>query len=151
MLRVLPIRLGYNNLAYASDGTCFFLLGQIAANMLHIARVAMLNSNRLRKLHISEAIAELDKAKFFLYNSTRFAYFIVYYSGETILKYSITLHMLQKCPANYFYCVGVYFFFMFIWDFLLSQFFVISFYLYSGDSLFNVVNLFSYAISNIHM
>eukprot|EP00257_Ricinus_communis_P028053 XP_025015467.1 uncharacterized protein LOC8275738 isoform X4 [Ricinus communis] len=44
---------------------------QIGANMLHIARVVMLNANRLRKISISEAIAELDKAKDLLYNSTR--------------------------------------------------------------------------------
>ncbi|CAK7338988.1 unnamed protein product [Dovyalis caffra] len=47
--------------------------GQIAANLLHIARVAMLNSNRLRRLNISEAIAELDKAKDLLHSSTRIA------------------------------------------------------------------------------
>ncbi|KAB5560878.1 hypothetical protein DKX38_005835 [Salix brachista] len=46
---------------------------QIAANLLHIARVAMLNSNRLRKINISEAIAEVDKAKDFLHSSTRIA------------------------------------------------------------------------------
>ncbi|XP_011002194.1 PREDICTED: uncharacterized protein LOC105109257 isoform X3 [Populus euphratica] len=46
---------------------------QIAANLLHIARVAMLNSNRLRKINISEAIAELDKAKDLLHGSTRIA------------------------------------------------------------------------------
>uniref|UniRef100_A0A6M2EZH5 Uncharacterized protein n=1 Tax=Populus davidiana TaxID=266767 RepID=A0A6M2EZH5_9ROSI len=46
---------------------------QIAANLLHIARVAMLNSNRLRKINISEAIAELDKAKDLLRSSTRIA------------------------------------------------------------------------------
>ncbi|KAK9272603.1 hypothetical protein L1049_002977 [Liquidambar formosana] len=36
---------------------------QIGANMLHLARVAMLNSNRLRKIDISKAIVELDKAR----------------------------------------------------------------------------------------
>uniref|UniRef100_A0A6N2LF61 Uncharacterized protein n=1 Tax=Salix viminalis TaxID=40686 RepID=A0A6N2LF61_SALVM len=46
---------------------------QIAANLLHIARVAMLNSNRLRKINISEAIAEVDKAKDILHSSTRIA------------------------------------------------------------------------------
>lgn len=46
---------------------------QIAANLLHIARVAMLNSNRLRKINISEAIAELDKAKDLLHSTTRIA------------------------------------------------------------------------------
>lgn len=46
---------------------------QIAANLLHIARVAMLNSNRLRKINISEAIAEVDKAKNILHSSTRIA------------------------------------------------------------------------------
>nr|POE69810.1 isoform 3 of kinesin light chain 3 [Quercus suber] len=44
---------------------------QIGANMLHIARVAMLNCNRLRKLDISGAISELEKAKDLLENSTR--------------------------------------------------------------------------------
>ncbi|XP_065634697.1 uncharacterized protein LOC111997374 isoform X2 [Quercus suber] len=43
---------------------------QIGANMLHIARVAMLNCNRLRKLDISGAISELEKAKDLLENST---------------------------------------------------------------------------------
>ncbi|XP_012086427.1 RNA polymerase-associated protein CTR9 homolog isoform X2 [Jatropha curcas] len=46
---------------------------QIGANMLHIARVAMLNANRLRRIHVSEAISELDKAKELLCNSTRIA------------------------------------------------------------------------------
>lgn len=46
---------------------------QIGANMLHIARVAMLNCNRLRKLDISGAISELEKAKDLLENSTRIA------------------------------------------------------------------------------
>ncbi|KAJ0099740.1 hypothetical protein Patl1_21183 [Pistacia atlantica] len=46
---------------------------QISANMLHIARVAMLNSNQLRKGHISEAIGELDRAKELLDNSIRIA------------------------------------------------------------------------------
>lgn len=39
--------------------------------MLHIARVVMLNSNRMRKMNISEAIDELDRAKELLDNSTR--------------------------------------------------------------------------------
>lgn len=43
--------------------------------MLHIARVAMLNSNQLRKRHASEAIAELDRAKELLDNSIRFVDF----------------------------------------------------------------------------
>ncbi|XP_030952902.1 kinesin light chain 3 isoform X2 [Quercus lobata] len=46
---------------------------QIGANMLHIARVAMLNCNRLRKLDISGAISELEKAKDLLENSIRIA------------------------------------------------------------------------------
>ncbi|KAJ0043893.1 hypothetical protein Pint_18544 [Pistacia integerrima] len=46
---------------------------QISANMLHIARVAMLNSNQLRKRHVSEAIGELDRAKELLDNSIRIA------------------------------------------------------------------------------
>uniref|UniRef100_A0A2C9WLG1 Uncharacterized protein n=1 Tax=Manihot esculenta TaxID=3983 RepID=A0A2C9WLG1_MANES len=43
---------------------------QIGANMLHIARVAMLDANQLRKIHISEAIEELDRARDLLYDST---------------------------------------------------------------------------------
>lgn len=46
---------------------------QIGANMLHVARVVMLNSNRMRKMNISEAIDELDRAKELLDNSTRIA------------------------------------------------------------------------------
>ncbi|KAG8662528.1 uncharacterized protein LOC110599898 isoform X2 [Manihot esculenta] len=46
---------------------------QIGANMLHIARVAMLDANQLRKIHISEAIEELDRARDLLYDSTRIA------------------------------------------------------------------------------
>ncbi|OVA12163.1 hypothetical protein BVC80_1775g2 [Macleaya cordata] len=46
---------------------------QISANMLHLARVAMLSSNRLRKVDISQAKAELDKAKALLDNSIRIA------------------------------------------------------------------------------
>ncbi|KAM4131786.1 hypothetical protein ACJW30_01G202200 [Castanea mollissima] len=46
---------------------------QIGANMLHIARVAMLNCNRLRKLDISGAVSELEKAKDLLDNSVRIA------------------------------------------------------------------------------
>lgn len=46
---------------------------QIGANMLHIARVAMNNSNQLRKLDISGAISELEKAKDLLENSIRIA------------------------------------------------------------------------------
>lgn len=46
---------------------------QIGANMLHIARVTMLDSKRLRKMDISKAIAELEKAKDLLNNSVRVA------------------------------------------------------------------------------
>ncbi|XP_058009281.1 uncharacterized protein LOC110645922 isoform X3 [Hevea brasiliensis] len=46
---------------------------QIGANMLHFARVAILKANRLRKIHIAEAFAELDRARDLLYNSTRIA------------------------------------------------------------------------------
>ncbi|XP_042501109.1 uncharacterized protein LOC122078960 isoform X2 [Macadamia integrifolia] len=46
---------------------------QIGANMLHLARVAMLKSNRLRKVDIDKAKAELDKAKVLLENSIRIA------------------------------------------------------------------------------
>ncbi|KAF3445181.1 hypothetical protein FNV43_RR14875 [Rhamnella rubrinervis] len=44
---------------------------QIGANMLHIARVAMLKSSRLRKIDTSKAIAELNKAKDLLKDSIR--------------------------------------------------------------------------------
>lgn len=46
---------------------------QIAANMLHMARVAVLNSNRLRKVNDSEAHGELSEAKALLDNSIRIA------------------------------------------------------------------------------
>ncbi|KAF7851769.1 hypothetical protein BT93_L2634 [Corymbia citriodora subsp. variegata] len=46
---------------------------QVAANMLHLARVGMLISNQLRKRNPAEAIVELDKAKGFLHNSIRIA------------------------------------------------------------------------------
>ncbi|GMI85515.1 hypothetical protein like AT5G37590 [Hibiscus trionum] len=46
---------------------------QIGANMLHIARVVMLNSNQLGRMHVSDAIAELDKAKGLLNNAIRIA------------------------------------------------------------------------------
>jgi hypothetical protein len=52
----------------------FLLHCQIGANMLHIARVRMLNSNQLRKVDISGAIAELEKAKDLLHNSIRFVF-----------------------------------------------------------------------------
>lgn len=57
-----------------------FLHRQIGANMLHIARVAMLNSNQLRKLGISGASEELEKAKDLLDNSIRFVFFSHYIS-----------------------------------------------------------------------
>lgn len=43
--------------------------------MLHIARVAMLNSNQLKKTDTSKAIAELDKARDNLNESIRFVSF----------------------------------------------------------------------------
>ncbi|XP_040953322.1 uncharacterized protein [Gossypium hirsutum] len=46
---------------------------QIGANMLHIARVVMLNYNQLRGMHVSDAIAEIDKAKGLLNNAIRIA------------------------------------------------------------------------------
>lgn len=46
---------------------------QVAANMLHLARVGMLISNQSRKRNPAEAIVELDKAKGFLDNSIRIA------------------------------------------------------------------------------
>ncbi|CAL5326699.1 unnamed protein product [Camellia sinensis] len=50
---------------------------QVAANMLYIARVEMLNSNRLRKINTSEAIAELGKAKDHLGQSIRLYFYVV--------------------------------------------------------------------------
>ncbi|XP_021830935.1 kinesin light chain 3 isoform X3 [Prunus avium] len=46
---------------------------QIGANMLHIARVAMLNSNQLKKVDTSKAICELEKARDILNESIRIA------------------------------------------------------------------------------
>lgn len=46
---------------------------QNAANMLHIARLKMLNSNQLRKTNSSQAMDELDLAKDLLGNSIRIA------------------------------------------------------------------------------
>lgn len=51
---------------------------QVAGNLLHIARVQMLQSSLLRKTNISEALAELDKAKDSLCNSMRIAKLILY-------------------------------------------------------------------------
>lgn len=45
---------------------------QVASNMLYIARVEMLNSDRLRMMNMSEAIAEVDKVKVRLVHSIRF-------------------------------------------------------------------------------
>ncbi|XP_047318526.1 uncharacterized protein LOC124921868 isoform X2 [Impatiens glandulifera] len=55
---------------------------QIAGNMLHISRVQMLQSSLLRKTNISEALAELDKAKGYLCNSIRIAKLILYKSKK---------------------------------------------------------------------
>ncbi|KAF9599803.1 hypothetical protein IFM89_001749 [Coptis chinensis] len=46
---------------------------QIGANMLHMARLAMLHSNQLMKADVSEASSQLDKAKDLLDNSIRIA------------------------------------------------------------------------------
>ncbi|CAA7408821.1 unnamed protein product [Spirodela intermedia] len=46
---------------------------QVAANMLHLARVKMLCSSQLRKSNLPEARAALDKAKLFLEDSIRIA------------------------------------------------------------------------------
>ncbi|CAL9773271.1 unnamed protein product [Musa acuminata subsp. burmannicoides] len=54
---------------------------QVAGNMLHLARVAMLNSNNLRKLKVSEASSELDNAKLLLNTSVRIAKDILGSSG----------------------------------------------------------------------
>ncbi|OMO99270.1 Tetratricopeptide-like helical [Corchorus olitorius] len=51
---------------------------QIGANMLHLARVIMLNCNQHWRMHVSEAIAELDKAKDLLNNSIRIAGQVIY-------------------------------------------------------------------------
>ncbi|KAJ7960077.1 Kinesin light chain 3 [Quillaja saponaria] len=47
---------------------------QIGVDMLRLARVEMLNTAELRKTDISGANAELEKAKYHLYNSTRIAH-----------------------------------------------------------------------------
>ncbi|URE19755.1 Kinesin light chain [Musa troglodytarum] len=54
---------------------------QVAANMLHLARVAMLNSNNLRKVKVSEASGELDNAKLLLNTSVRIVKDILGSSG----------------------------------------------------------------------
>ncbi|ONI17542.1 hypothetical protein PRUPE_3G166300 [Prunus persica] len=46
---------------------------QIGANMLHMARVAILNSNQLKKVDTSKAICELEKARDILNESIRIA------------------------------------------------------------------------------
>ncbi|KAK9904617.1 hypothetical protein M0R45_000578 [Rubus argutus] len=46
---------------------------QIGANLLHIARVAMLNFDQVRNIDYPEAISELDKAKDALHESIRIA------------------------------------------------------------------------------
>lgn len=82
----------------------FLLHCQIGANMLHIARVRMLNSNQLRKVDISVAIAELEKGKDLLHNSIRFVllcYFNylrihkTHLSVKVILKYNYQLSLFQ--------------------------------------------------------
>ena len=50
----------------------FFIHGQIGANLLHLARVAMLDCSQHKKLNVSRAKAELDMAKNHLYNSIMF-------------------------------------------------------------------------------
>ncbi|XP_077236030.1 tetratricopeptide repeat (TPR)-like superfamily protein isoform X2 [Tasmannia lanceolata] len=57
---------------------------QVAANMLHLARVEMFSSNRLRKFDISKANAELDKAKLLLDNSIRIARLVLDSPKENI-------------------------------------------------------------------
>ncbi|KAG1334864.1 hypothetical protein COCNU_03G009830 [Cocos nucifera] len=46
---------------------------QVAANMLHLARIAILNSKQLWKMKSSKAKSELEKAKLLIDNSTRIA------------------------------------------------------------------------------
>ncbi|KAM5558206.1 hypothetical protein ABKV19_020097 [Rosa sericea] len=46
---------------------------QIGVNLLHIARVAMLNSDQLKNIDYPKAISELDKAKEVLHESMRIA------------------------------------------------------------------------------
>lgn len=67
----------------------FLLHRQIGANMLHIARVAMLNSNQLRKLDVAGTAAELERAKHLLDNSIRYALFS---RAKTISEF-ITQHL----------------------------------------------------------
>ncbi|KAE9466259.1 hypothetical protein C3L33_01827, partial [Rhododendron williamsianum] len=54
---------------------CFWLklASMVASDMLYIARVEMLNSDRLRMMNMSEAIAEVDKVKVRLVHSIRIA------------------------------------------------------------------------------
>ena len=44
---------------------------QIAANMLHIARVVMLRSNELKATDVSKAVTATDRARELLNNSIR--------------------------------------------------------------------------------
>lgn len=50
----------------------FFTHDQIGANLLHLARVAMLDCSQHKKWDVSRAKAELDMAKDHLHNSIRF-------------------------------------------------------------------------------
>jgi len=49
----------------------FFIHGQIGANLLHLARVAMVDCSQHKELDVSRAKAELDIAKNYLHNSIR--------------------------------------------------------------------------------
>lgn len=59
------------------DGRCYYdevnsyPLGQVGANLLHLARVAILYANQLRNRSTSDATVLLDKAKYFLENCIR--------------------------------------------------------------------------------
>ena len=45
---------------------------RVGANLLHLARVAMLDCSQHKKFNVSRAKAELDMAKNHLYNSIMF-------------------------------------------------------------------------------
>ncbi|KAG8488249.1 hypothetical protein CXB51_018304 [Gossypium anomalum] len=69
---------------------------QIGANMLHIARVVMLNYNQLRGMHVSDAITELDKAKGLLNNAIRIARKVISKSKTQNTKQGYGLQSLNE-------------------------------------------------------
>lgn len=66
--------------------------------MLHLARVEMLTSNRLKKTSTSEATAELDSAKDLLGNAIRFELNLFSYvyicNNHSISDISCAIHFL---------------------------------------------------------